>query len=222
MHMDADALIWSLVCRKPTENRLAPRNTGVIPQNGGKDFLGQRYTPNPLDNFGAYLVFRHITTRHPSCLLLPLLPPLLPPLGSPRRPTNQCGDPTVRRPPAGRGSIPHLPKQNARSGQYVFGNWLIFGSSVFFASEWGSHLCGYGGVVFSCEHTQSTPYWKDSIKLLKFDSLLKWRFYWNISITLLEFISIILLVYFNKDLIEIHINFNKALIEIHIYFNKLA
>ena len=70
--------------------------------------------------------------------------------------------------------------------------------------------------------TQSTPYWKDSIKLLKFDSLLKWRFYWNISITLLEFISIILLVYFNKDLIEIHINFNKALIEIHIYFNKLA
>lgn len=155
-------LIWSLVCRKPTENGLAPRNTGVIPQNGGQDFLGQRYTPNPPDNFGAYLVFRHITTRHPSCLLLPLLPPLLPPLGSPRRPTNQCGDPTVRRPPAGTGSIPHLPKQNARSGQYVFGNnWFIFGSSVFFASEWGSHRCGYGGVVFSCEHC---IYWSGRVK----------------------------------------------------------
>ena len=66
-------------------------------------------------------------------------------------------------------------------------------------------------------HTQSTPYWKDSIKLLKFDSLLKWRFYWNISITLLKFISIILLVYFNKDLIEIHIYFNKLAYSLHMW-----
>ena len=74
-------------------------------------------------------------------------------------------------------------------------------------------------IKLSPQSSQSTLYWKDSIRLLKFDSLLKYRFCWNISKTLLKWISIILLVYFNKDLVEIHIHFNKGLMEIHIHVN---